>query len=89
MGHPIGKCGTAWALKVQCVRINLYLYTLSEYLMSGIFRIECQKCEQFMRYDREQFVKWDVMKWTCWKCGYEMTTSNLHDTIIHIGGEEK
>ena len=57
--------------------------------MSAIFRLECTKCNQFMRYDREQFVKWDVMKWTCWTCGYEMITSNLHDTIIHVGGEEE
>lgn len=41
-----------------------------------------------MRYDREQFVKWDIMKWSCWSCGYELTTSNLHDTVIH-GGEEE
>ena len=42
-----------------------------------------------MRYDREKFVQWNVMKWTCWTCGHEMITSNLFDTIIHVGGEEE
>ena len=42
-----------------------------------------------MRFDHALMAKWDVMKWTCWQCGYELTTSNLHDTVIRIGGEEE
>ena len=57
--------------------------------MGHIFRVECTKCEQFMRYDANQFRKWDVLKWTCWTCGYEMVTSNLFDTVLHVGGEEE
>ena len=57
--------------------------------MGVVFRVDCQKCEKNMRFDMQRFVKWDVMEWTCWDCGYQITTTNLHDTIIRVGGEEE
>lgn len=42
-----------------------------------------------MRYDRQEFIKWDVMKWCCWDCGYEIITTNLHDAVELVRGEEE
>ena len=42
-----------------------------------------------MRFDRQQFVKWDRMKWTCWECGQIIVTTNLHDTVVFVGDEEE
>lgn len=41
-----------------------------------------------MRFDRQAFVKWDRMRWTCWECGYAIVTTNLHDTVVFVGEEE-
>ncbi len=57
--------------------------------MGHIYRVECQDCQKFMQYDREYFEKWDLMRWTCWTCGYQCVTTNLHDTCLRQGSEEE
>jgi len=56
--------------------------------MGHIFRIECTKCNQFMRYDRQYYEQFDQMHWTCWDCGYQIVTSCLADTVELVKEEE-
>jgi len=42
-----------------------------------------------MRYNRKLFEEWDEMHWCCWDCGYEIVTSNLHDTVELVKEEEE
>ena len=42
-----------------------------------------------MRFDRQLFVAWDRMRWTCWKCGYRIVTTNLNDTVVFVGDDEE
>jgi len=49
--------------------------------MTFTFLIRCQ-CEGMMRYDRQFYLDRGIMKWTCWECEQEVTTTCLLETVI-------
>ena len=49
--------------------------------MSFTFKLECN-CGSMMRYDRQFYEDRDIMRWTCWECGNEVTTTCLLETVI-------